>query len=126
MRRASVTRAWNAFMRQPSLQYFLAGFEVVNSRPHDWSAQRREISSRLLDLREPRWKSSCHAPPWSAHTLDGLYADSRVPQPSMMQMRPAPYVLVFNMSSATLWRLRPRSERAPRCSIVVALGVRLV
>jgi len=44
----------------------------------------------------------------------------------MMQMRPSPYVLVFNMSSVTLWRLRLRSDFALRCSIVVAPGERLV
>jgi hypothetical protein len=44
----------------------------------------------------------------------------------MTQMRPIPYVLVFNMSSATLWRLRPRNDVALRCSIVVAPGERLV
>jgi len=97
-----MTRAWNAFMRQASLQYFLAGFVVVNSRPHGSEAQRLVISSRWLDLRVPRWKSSRHSPPCKAQTLDGLYADNLVPQPSTMQMRPMPYVLVFNISLARL------------------------
>ena len=97
-----MTRAWNAFMRQASLQYFLAGFVVVNSRPHGSKAQRLVISSRWLDLRVPRWKSSRHSPPCRAQTLDGLYADSLVPQPSTTQMRPMPYVLVFNICSAKL------------------------
>lgn len=126
MRRAAMTRAWNAFMRHASLQYFFAGFVVVNSRPHGSKAQRQVISSRWLDLRALRWKSSCQAPPCSAHTLDGLYADRRVPQPSTMQIRPTPYVLVFSMSSATLWRLRPRDDLALRCSIIFAPGERLV
>jgi hypothetical protein len=97
-----MTRAWNAFMRQASLQYFLAGLVVVNSRPQGSKAQRLVISSRWLDLRVPRWKSSRHSPPCNAQTLDGLYAESLVPQPSTMQMRPMPYVLVFNISSAKL------------------------
>jgi len=97
-----MTRAWNAFMRQASLQYFLAGFVVANSRPHASKAQRLAISSRWLDLRAPRWKSSRHSPPCSAHTLDGLYADNLVPQPSTTQIRPMPYVLVFNICSARL------------------------
>ena len=97
-----MTRAWNAFMRQASLQYFLAGFVVANSRPHASKAQRLAISSRSLDLRLPRWKSSRHSPPCSAQTLDGLYADNLVPQPSTTQIRPMPYVFVFNISSAKL------------------------
>ena len=46
-----MTRAWKAFMRQASLQYFFAGLVVVNSRPHGSKAQRRVISSRWLALR---------------------------------------------------------------------------
>jgi len=55
-----------------------------------------------------------------------LYADKRVPHPSTMQIRPTPYVFVFNMSSATLWSLRPRNKVALRRSIVFAPGERLV
>jgi hypothetical protein len=55
MRRAAITRAWNAFMRQASLQYFFAGLVVVNSRAHGWKAQRRVISSRRLAFRVLRW-----------------------------------------------------------------------
>jgi len=49
--RADMTRAWKAFMRQASLQYLLAGFVVVNSRPQGSKVQRRVISSRRLDVR---------------------------------------------------------------------------
>jgi hypothetical protein len=106
-----MTRAWNALMRQASLQYFLAGLVVVNSRSHGSKAQRLEISSRWLDLRVPRWKSSRQSPPCSAQTLEGLYAESLVPQPSTMQMRPIPYVFVFNISSA---KLSPAGGRVAR------------
>jgi len=41
-------------MRQASLQYFLAGFVVVNSRPQGSNVQRRVISSRWLDFRPLR------------------------------------------------------------------------
>jgi hypothetical protein len=54
MRRADMTRAWKAFMRQASLQYFFAGFVVVNSRPQGSNVQRRVISSRWLDFRPAR------------------------------------------------------------------------
>ena len=54
MRRDAITRAWKALMRQASLQYFFAGFVVLNSRPQGSNAQRRVTSSRELDLRVPR------------------------------------------------------------------------
>jgi hypothetical protein len=41
-------------------------------------------------------------------------------------MRPAPYVFVFNMSSATLWRQQPWSDGTLLCSIVVDPDERLV
>ena len=50
-----MTRAWKAFMRQASLQYFLAGLVVVNSRLQGSKAQRRVSSSRWLALREAWW-----------------------------------------------------------------------
>jgi hypothetical protein len=39
MRRAAMTRAWKAFMRQASQQYRLAGFADVNSRLQSSKAQ---------------------------------------------------------------------------------------
>jgi hypothetical protein len=54
MRRVDMTRAWKAFMRQASLQYFLEGLVVANSRPQGSKVQRRVVSSRRLDLRPLR------------------------------------------------------------------------
>lgn len=59
-------------MRHASVQYFLAGFVVANSRLHGANAQRRVICSRRLALRSLRCGSSCHAPLCMAHRLDGL------------------------------------------------------
>jgi hypothetical protein len=39
-----------------------------------------------------------------------------------MQIRPAPYVLVFSMTSATSWSLLPRNALVLRNSIVFAPG----